>query len=126
MVEAAMDGRMKLRNMMADCLMVENGESIVFRAWRSGFCTRLTWPDYGFSFPRKVEEFQLLYFYISFFNEVQSKLAVLSLWILAPVIWSDNDGLSRDLSRGTQEGLGLDTAKSRVSLSSSCLDQIVP
>jgi hypothetical protein len=57
MEEAALDGRMKLRNMIADCLMVENGESIVFRAWRSGFCTWLTWPDYGFSFPRKVEEF---------------------------------------------------------------------
>jgi hypothetical protein len=39
MEEAALDGRMKLRNMIADCLMVENGESIEFRAWRSGFCT---------------------------------------------------------------------------------------
>jgi len=84
MEEAALDGRMKLRDMIADCLMVENGESIEFRAWRSGFCTWLAWPDYGFSFPRKVEEFQLPYFYISFSYEVQSKLAVLSLWIFGP------------------------------------------
>jgi hypothetical protein len=43
----------------------------IFAAW-------LTWPDHEFSYSRKVEEFQLVYFYISFSNEVHSKLAVLS------------------------------------------------
>jgi len=57
----------------------------------------------SFLISRRVEEFQLLYFYISSSNEVNLKLAVLSFLGLVPVIWLDNDGLSRDLSEERQE-----------------------
>ena len=72
------------------------------------------WPGRitGFLFQERLRSFNYRTSISRFPTRYNPNLQFFHSGSLAPVIWLDNDGLSRDLSRGTQEGLGRDTAKS--------------
>jgi len=63
--------------------MVENGgeHCVLGLAFRILQLVDLARRMTSFLISRRVEEFQLLYFYISFSNEVHFKLVVLSFWL---------------------------------------------